>query len=888
MRNSLILGILLLSAAFCQHEYINGAEPPWVAGTVLVAFEPEPELSFTTTKDGVKCGIAQIDNFLRECKITNVQRLFPKPTNPKFIAKNYGVRNWFKFSTTTDSIDIPALAKRLENCPQVSMAQADHILKKYRTPNDPMYSTQWHLSRIFMPVVWDFTTNATDVTFSVLEGTEWYHPDLQENIWVNPGEDMDDDGVVMDPDDMDGIDNDGNGFIDDLIGWDFTSSDNDPDDDDIGHGTMCTGTVAAVGDNSRGVSGVVWRAKSIVLRSDEEDHHVESAVLGSIQYARGMDMNVYSLSYGSTYASPMPRALYQSAYNDGAVLLGAAGNENISDISYPAGYTFILAVAATDQHDLKADFSCYGTWVDISAPGVGIRTTALDGGYDNPDGTSFSCPCAAGLAVFLVSMFPDSTPASIYRMMQNGADPIDEYNPSYVGMLGTGRINAGKTLYQWRYPYLNIDSLKTVDAAGGDRVSYGENGEMRLFFTNDPAWQPGTNLMLKVRCYNPHITITDSTATLGSVAPGASVNNATDPIRFTTSPTYFEGDSIEFHIIITSTSSDYRKYDVQKVLIGYYPVLIYDLDGTNRYSSFITRSLNSLGIENEVWVRAASGTIDATFLNAQFQTAIVLGGSASTEVLSSTERTMFSAFAHAGNNLIFSGQYLADELGHSDAAMLSSIFGATHVADSIDRSWGMTVEGIAGDPIAGGMTLRCIGSTDAANNQTSFGKCASTGSGTAFLQYSGHTGEFCAVRNLLISGAKTAFLEFGLEGITNGSPGTTRRNVFLDSLLTWMGHLRIDEAPKPEIPNQIRLRAYPNPFNSEVSINFSAAGEYDCELYNVRGQLIRHVAAGNQHGDVQIIWDGTDDFGVAAPTGVYFAVARAKNRTAVCKLTLIK
>jgi len=308
------------------------------------------------------------------------------------------------------------------------------------------------------------------------------------------------------------------------------------------------------------------------------------------------------------------------------------------------------------------------------------------------------------------------------------------------------------------------------------------------------------------------------------------------------------------------------------VLIGYYPVLIYDLDGTNRYSSFITRSLNSLGIENEVWIRAASGTVDATFLNAQFQTAIVLGGSAATEELSSAERTMFSSFANTGNNLIFSGQYLADELGRTDAAMLSSIFGAVHVADSIARSWGLTIEGVAGDPIAGGMNLRCIGSTDAANNQTSFGKCNATGTGTAFLQYSGHEGEFCAVRNLLPSGARTAFLEFGLEGITNGSPGTTRRNVFLDSLLTWMGHLAINEAPKIDMPDQIRLRAYPNPFNSEVSIEFYASGEYECALYNVRGELIRHIATGNQQGAVQLIWNGTDDFGVAAPTGVYFAV----------------
>lgn len=356
-------------------------------------------------------------------------------------------------------------------------------------PNDYYFQgqadpwNQWGLHNandhdIDAPCAWQINSGSTSIKMAILDsGVRYYHKDLggaswpttSGNIWINPGEIP-----------GNGIDDDGNGLKDDWMGWDWVTgvtgckrgedcktADNDPKDF-AGHGTHVAGIAGAMTNNSRGVAGVAggWGdgtvnsigngSKIMCLRigwlSANGYAYVRMDFAASaLYYAANKGATVANCSWGSSNSGGLGAAV-DYAIAHGVLITHAAGNSNNETADYLGGRTDVLNVAATDKNDVKASFSSYGTWVDVSAPGVDIVSTYHY--YPDPandyvaamSGTSMSTPFTTGLVALVKSVYPSYTWQDIYNRIKNTTDNIDALNPGYAGQLGTGRINACRAI----------------------------------------------------------------------------------------------------------------------------------------------------------------------------------------------------------------------------------------------------------------------------------------------------------------------------------------------------------------------------------------------------------------------------------------------------------
>ncbi|NLI96935.1 MAG: S8 family serine peptidase, partial [Synergistaceae bacterium] len=276
----------------------------------------------------------------------------------------------------------------------VLFAQPNYIYHAALVPNDPEYASQWALVKIRAPEAWEQTTGSADVIVAVLDtGVDLNHPDLAGNLWTNPGEIP-----------GNGIDDDGNGYVDDVHGWNSHENSSDVQDT-FGHGTHVSGIIGAVGNNGVGVSGVNWAVRIVAVKASSGDSFPTADLADGIDYvtalktAKGLDIVAINASLGA--AVPEDLILNQaieSAGNAGILFVAAAGNNGgDNDVTpfYPASLfrPYVLSVAATDESDALANFgggkaSNYGRrTVHLAAPGKSIQSTYLSMGYSLLSGT---------------------------------------------------------------------------------------------------------------------------------------------------------------------------------------------------------------------------------------------------------------------------------------------------------------------------------------------------------------------------------------------------------------------------------------------------------------------------------------------------------------------
>lgn len=309
------------------------------------------------------------------------------------------------------------------------------------TPNDPALGLLWGMrdpadfgSGIAAEKAWAVTTGSDRIVVGVIDtGVAWDHPDLASNIWTNedeiPGN---------------GVDDDNNGFIDDIRGWDFYGNDANPTDTSSGHGTHVAGTIAAIGDNGTGVSGVAWKAQVMPIRFLGPWGGSYSDAIDSVDYATQNGARITNNSWGGGSYSFLLRAAIGRALSQDRLFVAAAGNDGFNADSrpmYPAAYSLsnIVSVAATDVNDALAYFSNYGaTSVDLAAPGVSIYSTFLRGGYQSLSGTSMASPHVAGAAVLLLAQDAGRT---FYETKQLLLDHVDVIPAMNGRAISNGRLN---------------------------------------------------------------------------------------------------------------------------------------------------------------------------------------------------------------------------------------------------------------------------------------------------------------------------------------------------------------------------------------------------------------------------------------------------------------
>lgn len=291
----------------------------------------------------------------------------------------------------------------------------DRAARPAYEPNDALWPDMWHARTIKAHLAWDVTFGSNNVVVAIMDtGVNHAHPDLAANMWTNPEEIA-----------GNGIDDDGNGYIDDVYGADFAYNDGVPNDVH-GHGTACAGLAAAIQDNTIGVTGVAPRAKIMGLKSaTDEGWFYDSANIGAYLYAADKGADIISCSFFSDRVSQAEMDAVNYMYGQGVLPVVAAGNAASVYPYYPGGYDKVLCVAATDQNDARAGFSNFGTWVDVASPGVSLRTTTTGGDYTNGfGGTSGATPQVAGLAALIKGANPNLTNSQIRAIIEDTATDL--------------------------------------------------------------------------------------------------------------------------------------------------------------------------------------------------------------------------------------------------------------------------------------------------------------------------------------------------------------------------------------------------------------------------------------------------------------------------------
>lgn len=344
-----------------------------------------------------------------------------------------------------DNIGLKQALDRLNKNPNIIYAEPNYEVDVLATPNDTDFSELWGLSNqgqtggtigadINAGAAWDISTGSKDVVVAVIDtGIEYTHPDLAANIWVNADEIS-----------GNGIDDDNNGYIDDIHGYDFFNNDSDPIDDNF-HGTHCAGTIGAVGNNNQGVVGVNWNVQLMAVKFlGASGSGSVSAAISAIAYATDNGADVLSNSWGGGGYSQALQDVITAATEAGVLFVAAAGNAGTDNLVYPAALQHVLAVSATDHKDVKATFSSYGAFVDIGAPGVSIHSTKLNGSYGPASGTSMATPHVAGAAAMLLSIDPTLGPIELEAILETSAEDLGD--PGWDTHFGSGRLELNAAL----------------------------------------------------------------------------------------------------------------------------------------------------------------------------------------------------------------------------------------------------------------------------------------------------------------------------------------------------------------------------------------------------------------------------------------------------------
>ncbi len=395
-------------------------------------------------------GIKIIDDLLAEFGVINIKQRFPIFNKTPKTKKRLELSKIYEidFSRLSDPF---ILIDRLSKLAEIQYAEPVYSYKTDAIPNDTHYQSQLYFSRIKAEEAWDIHKgdNGPEILIGICDsGVEWNHGDLVANVKQNLGEDLNGDGSVIkfinnkwvfDPADIDGLDTDGNGFVDDFVGWNFNTDDNTPENDPNAsainsHGTHVAGLAAAATHNEKGIASVSWNFKFIPTKHtnnvDEEDLLLYDTYEG-IVYLTDYGVGIINCSWGGTTFLSSSEDVINYALEQGVVLFAATGNDDVEYLHYPSDYEGVISVSALNFEDEKASYSNFGYHVDLSIPGGDhvlngqMLSTIPDNNYGYKVGTSMASPLAAGAFALLKSYRNNWTNDSLLKQFLGSADNID-------------------------------------------------------------------------------------------------------------------------------------------------------------------------------------------------------------------------------------------------------------------------------------------------------------------------------------------------------------------------------------------------------------------------------------------------------------------------------
>ncbi|KXY30926.1 S8 family peptidase [Bacillus sp. FSL K6-0067] len=415
-----------------------------------------------SVKDSIIQSLEQNSNYQQDEVLIKFKKI-DNPENLKQLQKQFSFEVQDTFPLTqiqlvkfhTD-INMKELIQKLNKIPNIEYAEPNYIVYPAASSNDGYYNYLWGLKNIGQNIqgsvgipnidinvekAWTKTEGSPNITIGIIDtGIDINHPDLKNNIWKNPGEIP-----------GDGIDNDKNGYIDDIYGWDFVNNNNSVyDGTGDSHGTHVAGTIAAAKNNTIGVAGVAPKVKVMSLKFLGNNGGTISNAIKAIEYAKNKGVKITNNSWGGGGFS---QTLYSAIQQSNSLFIAAAGNNgNNTDQTpmYPAAYNLsnILSVASITNKGSLSSFSNYGkTSVDVAAPGTDILSTLPNNSYGFYSGTSMATPHVSGVAALIQSAYPSYSPIEIKNKIMNNTSPLSTLTNK---VLTGGLINAGKALQTYQ------------------------------------------------------------------------------------------------------------------------------------------------------------------------------------------------------------------------------------------------------------------------------------------------------------------------------------------------------------------------------------------------------------------------------------------------------
>ncbi len=508
---------------------------------------------------------SSVSGFLKSFGVTSVEKRFKLRQR---IEKNSG-RELEKIMTVKYSSPVNPVyfARKISHLAGVEWAEPYYLGQLMYTPNDPSYSSQWALRKIKAAEAWDVTKGDTSIVLAIVDtGVDWDHPDLAQNIWTNSGEIPNN-----------GVDDDGNGYVDDVHGWDFGglsgTPDNNPMEDRPDHGTHVAGIASAVTDNGVGIASIGFSCKIMPVKTSQDnirDSYGNPLIAYGYQgiiYAVDNGAKVVNTSWGSYSYSNTGQAVVDYAVQHGTLLVGAAGNETNPQSIYPGAYKGALSVGAVDSSDVVAYFSNYGKRLDVLAPGVQILSTWQDDTYTSTlSGTSMASPFVVGLAGLVASRFPTYTPEQIAQQVRVTADNIDDKNASKFNyLLGNGRINAYKAVTVENAKAVRSVSVTFVDKGDGDGVfEKGEKVAVHATFKN--ILVPTTSLQIQLVAMSEYAVMQNGTFSAGAIGTLTEFDNSSNEFTFTIADNTPENYELSF--LLKYSDSDYEDFEWVSTIVN--------------------------------------------------------------------------------------------------------------------------------------------------------------------------------------------------------------------------------------------------------------------------------------------------------------------------------
>ena len=446
---NLSLIVFLLVKIICYCTAVGNAAPPEITpGELLIRLTPEASADLQRLQ--AKSPVAAL---YAKTRVESLKLTFPAACGSAKHSSKLKRTYLLRFSLTADLTTLKIAFEKSELIEAVTYNYLRPTLADQIVPDDPKYSEQWSLPLINLPQAWAIEKGNRDVVIAIIDsGIDYRHDDLANKIWINPGEIPDN-----------GLDDDGNGYIDDVHGWDFTDApnlqaegdfiegDNEPIDES-GHGTHVAGIAGAMPNNGIGIAGVAWNCPLMAVRaglslgggSRMQDDDSAAAIV----YAADNGASIINMSWGSSQHSFVIQDAIDYAHARGAVLIGAAGNSQEAESIFPAGYRKVISVASTTQHKQRYYKSNFGASVDIGAPGNAILSTQINNDFRILTGTSMAAPHVAGVAALMRSKRPNLTHEEVRQILVNTTDVIlakDSDEPDRK-LAGAGTLNAERAL----------------------------------------------------------------------------------------------------------------------------------------------------------------------------------------------------------------------------------------------------------------------------------------------------------------------------------------------------------------------------------------------------------------------------------------------------------